>query len=193
MTTASGKTPAEETYKDIINLSWRKEVQKSTPSFFIKHPQMSLENRAKIFAPFAALRGHSDRLSEETGKLLRSEKIELSEEEAAVLSDKLLQVKKSMEVTVVYFEPDSEGGSVGYDISLTGTVAEIDAIYRILKINTGVEGEKGEIVKTVKFDDLLDVSGDGIVGIDEFLEIEEYAEHEDCGDYEDCDDFPADE
>ncbi|MCD8197765.1 MAG: YolD-like family protein [Lachnospiraceae bacterium] len=150
-------TTAEETYKDIINLSWREEVLKSTPSFFIKHPQMTLENRAKIFAPFAALRGHSDRLSEETGKLLRCNRTELSEEEAAVLSDKLLQVKKGMEVTVLYFDPDSENSSVGYDISLTGTVAEIDAVYRTIKINTGESNDKGEIVKTVKFDDLLDV------------------------------------
>lgn len=131
-----------------------------------------MENRAKIFAPFAALRGHSDRLSEETGKLLRSNRIELFEEEAAVLSDKLLQVKKGMEVTLVYFEADSPGGNIGYDISLSGTVAEIDAVYRVIKINTGVEGEKGEFVKTVKFDDLLHVSGPEIVDIDVFLGIE---------------------
>lgn len=170
-------TTPEETYKDIINLSWREEVQKSTPSFFIKHPQMSLENRAKIFAPFAALRGHSDRLSEETGKLLRSNRTELSEEEAAVLSDKLLQVKKGMEVTVLYFEPDSPGGNIGYDVYLTGTVAEIDAVYRIIKINTGETNDKGEIVKTVKFDDLLDVTGKDIVDIDKYLGIEDIPDY----------------
>lgn len=84
----------------------------------------------------------------------------------------MLQVKKGMEVTLVYFEADSPGGNIGYDISLSGTVAEIDAVYRVIKINTGVEGEKGEFVKTVKFDDLLHVSGPEIVDIDVFLGIE---------------------
>ncbi|MCD7825919.1 MAG: YolD-like family protein [Clostridiaceae bacterium] len=167
-------TEAEEKYKDIIHKTWP-----ADPSIYRKHPKMPLQDRAKIFAPFAALRGHSDRLSEETGKLLRSNKVELSEEEAAVLSDKLLQVKKGMTITVHYFEPDSEGGSVGYDVSLTGTVAEIDAIFRFLKINTGETSEKGEIVKTVKFDDLLDVTGEDIVDIDKFLGIEEFSEYSD--------------
>ncbi|MCD7865016.1 MAG: hypothetical protein LUG54_03190 [Clostridiales bacterium] len=56
---------------------------------------MPLSERAKIFAPFAALRGHSDRLSEETGKLLKREKMEVSEEKAEILSGKLLRVKKA--------------------------------------------------------------------------------------------------
>lgn len=57
-------TTAEEKYKDIINKHWD-----SNPSFFIKHPRMPLEERAKIFAPFAALRGHSERLQEEADRL----------------------------------------------------------------------------------------------------------------------------
>lgn len=50
-------------------------------------------------------------------------------------------------------------------------------MYRIIKINTGVDREKGEIVKDVKFDDLLDVSGPEIVDIDVFLGIEESLEY----------------
>ncbi|MCD8130952.1 MAG: YolD-like family protein [Lachnospiraceae bacterium] len=153
MTDTSVLTEGEEKYSDIIRRTWP-----ADPSIYRKHPKMPLQDRAKIFAPFAALRGHSDRLSEEAGKLLRCSRIELSGEEAAVLSDKLLQMKKGMEVTVVYFEPDSPGDSVGCYISLTGTVAEIDVTFRIIKINTGRTSDKGEIVKAVKFDDLLDVT-----------------------------------
>lgn len=164
-------TAAEEKYKDIINKRWDDD-----PAFFRKHPRMSLQDRAKIFAPFAALRGHGDRLSQETGKLLKSKRIELSEEEAAVLSDKLLQITKGMEITVVYFEADSAGGDTGYYISLTGKVAEFDTVYRIIKIATGESSDKGEIIQTVKFDDLLDVTGKDIVDIDSFLGIENMVE-----------------
>ncbi|MCD8069164.1 MAG: YolD-like family protein [Lachnospiraceae bacterium] len=166
-------TEAEEKYKDIIHKTWP-----ADPSIYRKHPKMPLQDRAKIFAPFAALRGHSDRLSEETAKQLRSNRTELSEEEAAVLSDKLLQVKKGMVVTVTYFELDSddsmdgESGNIGCYISLTGTVAEIDAVFRFIKINTGEESDNGETMKTVKFDDLLNVTGKDIMDIDEYLGIE---------------------
>ncbi len=157
-------TEAEEKYKDIINRAWP-----ADPNLFLEHPRMPLSERAKIFAPFAALRGHSDRLSEETGKLLKSERIELSEEEAEILSEKLLQVKKGMEVTVVYFEPDSPGGNTGYYVSLSGRVAVFDPIYRMIRIATGETGKKGEITKTVKFDDLIDISGKDIVDVGQSL------------------------
>ncbi len=164
-------TAAEEKYKDIINRRWDDD-----PAFFKKHPRMVFQDRAKIFAPFAALRGHSDRLSQETGKLLRSKRIELSEEESAVLSDKLLQVKKGMEITVVYFEAETADGNNGYYISLTGKVTELDTVYRTIKIATGESNDKGEISQMVKFDDLLDVTGAEIVDIDSFLGIEEFSE-----------------
>lgn len=34
-----------------------------------KHPRMSLQNRAKIFSPFAALRGYDEQLAEERQKI----------------------------------------------------------------------------------------------------------------------------
>lgn len=34
-----------------------------------KHPRMSLQNRAKIFSPFAALRGYDEQLAEERKKI----------------------------------------------------------------------------------------------------------------------------
>ncbi|MCD8068696.1 MAG: YolD-like family protein [Lachnospiraceae bacterium] len=160
-----------DNYEDIIDMErpWPMDTLR-------KHPKMSPQDRAKIFAPFAALRGHSERLGEEDVKLMRSKRTELSEDEAAMLSDKLLQVKKGMTVTVEYFQPDNENGEIGYDVTATGTVTNIDVVYRILKIDTGRKNEKGAVDDVIKFDDLLDVSGEGIIGIDEFLGIEN------CGD-----------
>ncbi|MCD7884067.1 MAG: hypothetical protein LUI87_10275 [Lachnospiraceae bacterium] len=146
------ETEAEEKYRDIIHCSWP-----ADPSVYRRHPKMSLQDRAKIFAPFAALRGHSDRLFEETGRLLRSARITLSEEESAILSDKLLQVRKGMNITVLYFEPDSSGDGTGYYISLSGTVSELDNLFHSIKISTGEMGEKGEIHQVIRFEDLADI------------------------------------
>ncbi|MCC8105842.1 MAG: YolD-like family protein [Clostridiales bacterium] len=149
-------TLAEEKYKDIIHRSWP-----ADPSIFRKHPRMALDERAKIFAPFAALRGHSDRLSKETERLLRSSRICLSDEEAAVLSDKLLQVKRGMILMVTYFMPDTPDGDVGYYVSQTGRVSAFDTIFRTIQLSTGEQSEKGEVIKEIKFDDLLDITDCG--------------------------------
>ena len=45
-------------YKDIIDLPY----PQSDWNFLMKHPRMSMTDRAKIFHPFAALRGHSEAL-----------------------------------------------------------------------------------------------------------------------------------
>ena len=46
-------------YKDIINLPYPRDDW----NFLMKHPRMSMQDRAKIFAPFAALRGRSTALA----------------------------------------------------------------------------------------------------------------------------------
>ena len=50
---------AQDSYSDIINLPYPRDDW----NFLMKHPRMSMEDRAKIFAPFAALRGHSTALA----------------------------------------------------------------------------------------------------------------------------------
>lgn len=77
-------------YADILHLS--------RPEPPVKHPRMALSNRAKIFSPFAALRGFDDEISSEGASKLLVKKVELSDEEKNNLSDKLLQVKKGMKV-----------------------------------------------------------------------------------------------
>ena len=45
-------------YKDIIDLPY----PRNDWNFMMKHPRMNVEDRAKIFHPFAALRGHAEAL-----------------------------------------------------------------------------------------------------------------------------------
>ncbi|MCC8151405.1 MAG: hypothetical protein LIO96_08125 [Lachnospiraceae bacterium] len=138
----------EEKYGDIIDKSWD-----SDPDFFIRHPRMSLEDRAKIFAPFAALRGHGERLQEETGKLLRTPRVELSEEETELLSDRLSRIQKGMDITLTYFEPDHGEEDMGYYLELSGIVRGMDPVSRVLRVEVG--DEKGALLKAIRFADLM--------------------------------------
>ena len=45
-------------YSDIIDLPYPRDDW----NFLMKHPRMSVTDRAKIFHPFAALRGHAEAL-----------------------------------------------------------------------------------------------------------------------------------
>lgn len=95
--TKEGRNVAQK-YADILHLS--------RPEPPVKHPRMALSNRAKIFSPFAALRGFDDEISSEGASKLLVKKVELSDEEKNGLSDKLLQVKKGMKVVVRYLCPN---------------------------------------------------------------------------------------
>ena len=120
-----------------------------------KHPRMLLENRAKIFSPFAALRGYEQKIAAEGVKMQRVEKQILSEEETEKLSQKLNQIVKGMYLTVTYFKGDSEeqeSSSFGFYQELTGKVETIDPIEQTIRID-GI---------TVKFEDIFDVAGEMI-------------------------------
>jgi hypothetical protein len=55
-------------YSDIIDLPYPRDDW----NFLMKHPRMSMQDRAKIFAPFAALRGHSTALAKTAEQKLDS-------------------------------------------------------------------------------------------------------------------------
>ena len=95
-------------------------------------------DRARQFMPFAALTGYSE-IIRQREKIIEPRK-ELSEDEAAVLSEKMSNIKKGMLIKITYYDND------GYD-TMVGLVSKIDVIYRILTI-----------VKTnVHLDDIIDV------------------------------------
>ena len=131
-------------YADILQL------QRPEPS--AKHPRMSPGNRAKIFSPFAALRGFDDEISEEGAQILRVPKAELSEEEKSALSAQLAGLRRGMTVTVRYFQPDllcQTDPPVGRYQTVTGTIQALDLVGKTLRIvldsphtGPGVEKEK---------------------------------------------------
>ena len=124
-------------YDDIINLPY----PNNDWNTLIKHPRMSIENRAKIFAPFAALRGHSDAIEETAERRLTIRQDELMEDSRLELDEALGELAERMErgehpvVKVTYFVQDrvlAEG--VGTYEELEGTVAKLDAITQTIQI-----------------------------------------------------------
>lgn len=79
-------------YDDIINLPHH--ISKN-------HPQMSLENRAAQFAPFAALVGYSEAIEE--SQEYNEEKIILAKDKKDELEEKLHQLNKGNVIEIKYY------------------------------------------------------------------------------------------
>jgi len=86
---------------------------------------MSREERAKQFMPFAALKGYEELVKEKD--VIKEEKREPSEEEAAILSDTVSSLKKGDVVKVVYYN------GAGYS-KITGVCSGIDTVQRTIRI-----------------------------------------------------------
>ena len=144
---------AQETarkYADIIHKS-----RPMSEDSLCKHPRMPLENRAKIFSPFAALRGYEQKIASEGVKKQRVEKQTMSEEETEKLSARLNQIVKGMYLTVIYFQEDlTEQGSspFGFYQELSGEVEQFDTVGKTVRIN-------GEIIR---LEDILDIASEMI-------------------------------
>ena len=100
---------------------------------------MSLENRAKQFAPFSAIRGLKEAM--EKKEKIYVEKIILSPEMEEELDRKMHQIKTGEMATVVYF-------SNGEYLKKTGLVARIDSNTRQIQI----------VDEKISFENLLDIS-----------------------------------
>ena len=100
---------------------------------------MTVADRAKQFAPFAALTG-LNRALEQKEKIVVP-KPDLSEESLEELDRKMHEIKRGDIVSVVYY-------TRGECIKISGLVAKIEHTSRILQI----------VNKRISFDDILDVS-----------------------------------
>ena len=134
-------------YDDIIKLSHH--ISK-------KHPQMSMEERAAQFAPFAALVGYEDAV-EETARIT-NKRIELNEEEKNALNIKLQMLKEQIRIqiypniTIMYFVPDLKKDGGKY-IKISGTVKKIDEYRQLIILDD----------KTVIFiNEIISINGESL-------------------------------
>ncbi|MGN0132197.1 MAG: YolD-like family protein [Lachnospiraceae bacterium] len=101
--------------------------------------KMSIQDRAKQFMPFAALKGLPEALAAKE-KIVVS-KIEMSPEMAEELDRKMHLLKRGRIATVIYFHQ-------GEYLKLTGMVARIDPTCRLLQI----------VNTKISFEDILDIT-----------------------------------
>ena len=108
--------------------------------FRIRHPSMKQGHRAKIFAPFNALKGFSEAVSAK--KVLYEDRIELSPEDAAELDRRIsilhnltfnsrMARANQVQVTATCYEPCSDTNSEAFGIrgqykTVTGTCWGVD-------------------------------------------------------------------
>ena len=99
------------------------------------HPQMSRQDRAAQFSPFAALTGYEDAIKE-TARLT-VEKPELSEEQKEKLDEMIQKVLKNpVPVTITYYRMDDykEGGGIFEEVC---TITDIGSDF--LRTDTGLK------------------------------------------------------
>ena len=130
-------------YDDIINLEYHKSE---------KHPPMSLYARSAQFAPFAALTGYEEAVTE-TAREVNS-RIDIDEELKNILDSKIQilseQIKKKNEVVFTYFVPDLNKDGGAY-INVSGIVKKIDKINQIITLEDKTE---------IPINDIIDISGE---------------------------------
>lgn len=134
---------SEHKYDDIINLEHH--ISKT-------HKQMSMQNRAAQFAPFAALTGYEEAVKE-TARFTE-QKIELDEELNNILDKKLRliqsQIKNMPEITVTYFVPDDKKRGGKYQ-KITGKIKKIDDYNKFIIFTDG---------KFISIKDIINISGE---------------------------------
>lgn len=119
----------EHKYDDIINL----EHHVST-----KHSRMSLENRSAQFAPFSALTGYEEAVTEEAR--ITESRIDIDEEAKIEVNEKLNYIIKHLDkniiVSVTYFEKDKKKQGGSYK-TIKGIIKKIDDFRKTIEMQTG--------------------------------------------------------
>ena len=117
-------------YRDMIHLS--------RP--ISHHPKMSVENRAKLFTPFSALRGFDiEILTKEQDRLLVS-RVTLGTDQQELIRRRLNDLRSGQKVTVTHFVlvKELEDIPLGEYVTQTGKVRRVDDFYQVLVLDSGV-------------------------------------------------------
>lgn len=123
-----------------------------------RHPKMSVENRAKLFAPFSALRGFDiEILTKEQDRMLVS-RVTLGTDQQELIRHRLNDLRSGQRVTVTHFALARELESIplGEYVTQTGQVRCVDDFYQVLVLDNGV----------VAFEDIRELEAQNVEGAD---------------------------
>ncbi|MDE6590290.1 MAG: YolD-like family protein [Oscillospiraceae bacterium] len=115
-----------------------------------RHPRMPMIDRAAQFTPFQALTGYGEAI-QETARIT-GEKAELTEDEKAVLDEKLRHLTDTgAEAVFTYFQADAKKNGGAYTTVL-GTIKNLDPLEGRLVLTDGT---------AIPIDDILEIE-DGV-------------------------------
>jgi len=105
------------------------------------HTRMTMMQRAAQFAPFAALTGYGEAITETARRT--DSRIELDEYTNEMLDRKLHLIKENLNdepkaVTIVYYKPDGKKAGGAY-LSVTDRVKSIDERKRLIVMENGTK------------------------------------------------------
>ena len=126
-------------YSDIIN---KMRPEHNGDDFSIRHPKMSIQDRAKIFAPFDALRGFDEAIDKEN--VIYAPYIYLSEDEKQILDqviyliDEKLTNKEEVKGRITYFIQDGRIKDTGTVMEISGIIKKLDKINGTIKIGDDI-------------------------------------------------------
>lgn len=126
-------------YSDIIN---KMRPEHNGDDFSIRHPKMSIQDRAKIFAPFDALRGFDEAIDKEN--VIYAPYIYLSEDEKQILDqviyliDEKLTNKEEVKGRITYFIQDGRIKDTGTVMEISGIIKKLDKINGTIKIGEDI-------------------------------------------------------
>ena len=111
-----------------------------------KHPRMPMASRAAQFSAFAAVAGHGAAIQETARHT--DQKPELTEDEKAVLDEKLrLLVDTGREAVFTYFLPDEKKSGGSY-LTVSGAVKRVDLWKHCIALVDGI---------TIPIENILDI------------------------------------
>lgn len=117
-----------------------------------KRAHMSLSDRAVQFAPFAALRGYDEEITE-TARITDA-RIELSAEKIEELNEKLgeliANIRQMPKASITYFRPDEKKSGGAY-VTAAGNLRRIDEIERVIIFTDETK---------IKIDDIYDITSE---------------------------------
>ncbi len=123
-----------------------------------KHPRMPRLDRAAQFSPFAALTGYEGAVKE--AARLTHERVELEEDELAVLDERLRRALawkgEAPVVSVTWFRPDERKAGGAY-VTTRGRIRRVDRWERVLLLEDGGK---------IPVDDIVELEGEIFERID---------------------------
>lgn len=118
----------------------------------LSSPRMPRQNRAKIFAPYQALKGSCETVhAKDTVYVCR---LELSEYAQERIDWKLQQFRRWDVVMVTWFQPKrgENDRETGQYMTMTGTVERVDPVFRVLSLDR----------RKIPMKDIADLRGDSL-------------------------------